>query len=88
MMRGSQTLRQELAAGYPELPGPAVAQALDRAVRAALVLRSGGKCAGRDPGRDPGTVHTALVATLARDRLDVLRERHAAARRSARGGLR
>ena len=80
MMRGPETLRQELAAGYPELPGPAVAHALDRAVCAALALRSG--------GRDVNTVHTALVARLARDRLDVLRERHAAAARTPQRSLR
>lgn len=63
------SLLQELAAAYPEVSGPAIATALDQAWVAATAL--GG-------GRESTAARTAL---LARDRLDVVRERALAAAR-------
>jgi hypothetical protein len=76
MTRAAATLHEELLAGYPELPCQVVATAIDGAARAAIALRNGG----------PAGAYSALVARLARDRLDVLRERHAAAHRAVRRG--
>lgn len=63
-------LLQELAAQYPEVSGAAVAHALDRATVAAAALGA-------------GEATPAGIAALARDRLDVLRERTLAAARRA-----
>ena len=66
-----------LGSEYPELSGHAILAALDAATTAAGTMEGTGKAA---------EARRHLVLTLARDRLDVARERAAAAtRRVARG---
>ena len=75
--RRGDSVRETLAAEYPELSGQAVSVALEQATRAAVALTG-------------DHVHSlltrdGLVASLARNRLDAMRERQAtAARRVAR----
>ena len=68
----SSTLRRELAEQYSELPVQSVATALDQATRAAAALLNDTDTAGGN---------AALVAMLARDRLNAQRARRAAADR-------
>lgn len=69
MVRSS--LFDQLSAEYPEVSGPAVAQAVDRAAAAAAALGGG------------AAATSASTALLARDRLDALRERAVTAVRRA-----
>lgn len=66
------TLRRELAEQYAELPVQSVTIALDQAARAAAALLHNTDTAGGN---------AALVAMLARDRLNAQRARRAAADR-------
>ena len=68
----SSALRRELAELYPELPVQSVTIALDQATRAAAALLN---------NTDTAAGKSALVAMLARDRLDAQRARRAAADR-------
>jgi hypothetical protein len=72
--RTAATLRGVLAEQYPELSEQSVVTALDQATRAAAALLNN---AGDPAGG------TALVAALARDRLDAQRERRAASASAA-----
>lgn len=72
----SSSLRRELAEQYSELPVQSVTIALDQATRAAAALLTGTDTAGGD---------AALVAMLARDRLNAQRARRAAADRRVHG---
>src|SRR5688500_2478342 len=67
------TLHRELAEQYCELPEQTVATALDQATRAAAALLNSSD--------DTSGSNAALVAVLARERLNAQRERRAAAAR-------
>jgi hypothetical protein len=71
--RPRESVRDTLTAEYPELSGQAVSVALEQAIRAATMLTGG----------NAPTASTAegLVAALARNRLDAMRERQATAAR-------
>jgi tRNA A37 N6-isopentenylltransferase MiaA len=69
----TRTLRRELTEQYAELPAQSVATALDQATRAAAALLH--------DTDDQAAGTAALVAMLARDRLNAQRARRAAAAR-------